>query len=44
MAYRGNKTSEQTSAVEEHVEAVRDEPEGVGPDAIEELHEGKRKI
>lgn len=37
----GEQTQDQSGAVEQHVEAVRDEPQAVGPDAIKQLHEGE---
>lgn len=31
----------QSRAVEQHVETVRDQPQAVGPHAVEQLHEGE---
>ena len=33
-----------TCAVKEHVEAVRDEAQGVCPHAVEKLHEGEGEV
>ena len=39
---RSEQAEHQSGAVEQHVEAVRDQPETVGPNAVKQLHEGER--
>lgn len=41
----GEQAQNQSGAVEQHVEAVRDQAQAVGPNAVEQLHEreGLRK-
>lgn len=39
-----NEASQECRAVEEHVEGVRDEPQAIGPHAIEQLHKRKGQV
>ena len=38
------EASQESRAVKEHVEGVRDEPQAVSPHAIEQLHKGKGEV
>ena len=39
-----HESSQESRAVKEHVEGVRDEPQAVGPHAVEQLHKGKGEV
>ncbi len=41
---RGHQARDQRRAVEEHVERVGHQAQAVGPDAVGQLHKGKRQV